>query len=92
MLDKLCDGSAEVSLSDRNDPVEAFVFNRSDKAFSVCIRIRRALRRPHHAKTGVAESPSHGAAPFSDRDRRSARDARPTSRDLPPSQTGPLDP
>jgi hypothetical protein len=31
MFDKLRDGVSKVALADRNDPIEAFVFNRSDE-------------------------------------------------------------
>jgi hypothetical protein len=64
VLDELCDGSAEVSLPYRNDPVETFVFDRSDEALCVGVSVRRALRRQNHLDPSVAELASDCAAPF----------------------------
>ena len=41
----------EMLLPDRNQPVEAFFFDRPHKALGVGVRIRCALGREHHADT-----------------------------------------
>lgn len=44
---KFAERPAQVSLTDENDPVEAFLFDRTDQAFGVRVAIRREVRRLH---------------------------------------------
>jgi alkanesulfonate monooxygenase SsuD/methylene tetrahydromethanopterin reductase-like flavin-dependent oxidoreductase (luciferase family) len=53
-----------VTLPDRNQPVEAFFFDRPDEAFRVRVRIWRALWDEHNVDTGIPQSTSHVAAPL----------------------------
>jgi hypothetical protein len=47
------DGSSKVALANRNDPIEALLFNRSPEAFRVRIRIRRPERCLYDSKAGL---------------------------------------
>ena len=47
------DGSSKVALANRNDPIEALLFNRSHEAFRVRIRIRRPERCLYDSKAGL---------------------------------------
>jgi hypothetical protein len=61
--DELRDRAPEVTLPERNHPVEAFLFDRSDESLSVRIRVRSALGRQNHADASIAKLLSHRAAP-----------------------------
>src|SRR4030095_971901 len=56
--------SSEVGLSERNDPVQTFFLQRPHEAFRVGIRVRRLIRRLHHAHPALLESFAHGRAPL----------------------------
>ena len=45
MGDKLRDGPAKVAFAERNQPIETFLLDRANEAFSVSIAVRRARRR-----------------------------------------------
>ena len=45
VLDELRDDAPEVSLPDRNDPVETFFLNRADESLGVGIRVGSTIRR-----------------------------------------------
>jgi hypothetical protein len=47
------DGSSKVALANRNDPIEALLFNRSHEAFRVRIRIRRPERCLYDSEAGL---------------------------------------
>ena len=51
MGDVLGDRVPEMLLPDRNQPVQAFFFDRPHEPFRVCVRIGRALRGEEHADT-----------------------------------------
>jgi hypothetical protein len=44
---ELCEGSSKVTLADRYDPIETFLFDGSHEAFGVGIRIGRLIWRLH---------------------------------------------
>jgi hypothetical protein len=56
MLDVLRDGATEVPVPDRNQPVQAFFFDRPHEAFRVGVGIRGARGRKHDLHTRVPES------------------------------------
>jgi hypothetical protein len=63
--DKFRDCVPEMTLPQRNHPVETLLFDRSNEPLGVRIRVRSALRRPDHADASVAKLLSQRAAPFS---------------------------
>jgi hypothetical protein len=64
VINEFPDRPSEVFLANRNDPIETFLFDRSDKSFRVRIRIRRLERCLHHAEASLVQQPSHLRAPF----------------------------
>ena len=64
VLDELAHGTAEMALTHRNHPVEAFFFDRSDEALRVRIRVRRPHGRQHDANPRIAQQPSDVLTPF----------------------------
>jgi len=65
VLDKLCDRTAKVALPDRNDPIEAFVFDRADEALRVRIRVGRSFGCHHSADAaGLPEEMANVPAPL----------------------------
>jgi hypothetical protein len=46
------DGSSNVALANRNDPIEALLINRSHEAFRVRIRIRRLEQCLYESEAG----------------------------------------
>ncbi len=58
------DGSSKVALANRNDPIEALLFNRSHEAFCVRIRIRCSERCLYDSKAGLVSQPPHLPTPF----------------------------
>jgi hypothetical protein len=48
----------------RNDPIEAFVFDRADEALRVRIRVGRTLENEHHLDPRVLESTRYVTAPL----------------------------
>ena len=64
VIDEFREGPSEVALAERNDPIEALVFDRSHEAFRVGVRIRRLKRRLHDVHPGLAQQPPHLPAPF----------------------------
>ena len=65
VLDELRDGPSEVAFAERNHPVEALLFDGSDEALRVRVRIRCHHRRQHDANPRIAEPLPHVLAPFS---------------------------
>ena len=49
---ELGQGAAEVTLPDRDDPIQALLFDRSHKALRMRVRVRRVYRRAHRADSG----------------------------------------
>ena len=49
---------------DRNQPVQAFFFDRPHETFRVRVRIGRARRGEEHADTRLLESTPHITAPL----------------------------
>jgi hypothetical protein len=49
---ELGQGAAEVTLPDRDDPIQALFFDRSHKALRMRVRVRRVYRRAHRADSG----------------------------------------
>lgn len=64
VLDVLRHGPPEVPLPDWNQAVKAFFFDRPHEAFSVGVRIGRALRDEDQADTRVLQSTPHITAPL----------------------------
>src|SRR4029079_9696889 len=64
VLDVLRYRAPEMPIPDRNQLVEAFLFDRAHEPLRVCARMRRALRDHEHSNTHVLESTSHVPAPF----------------------------
>jgi len=62
--DVLGHGAAEVPIPDRNQPVQAFFFDRPHEPFRVRVRIGRALRDPDDADSCVPQSAPHVTAPL----------------------------
>jgi hypothetical protein len=62
--DKFRDRAPETTLFNRNHPVEAFLFDRSDEPLRIRIRVRSALGRQDDSDTSVAQVLSHRAAPL----------------------------
>jgi len=66
--DALRHGASKVPLADRNQPVQAFVFDRPHEALRVGVRVRRARRSEDEADTGLPQPASHrdaeGRHPF----------------------------
>src|SRR5450759_1547424 len=58
------DRPSEMPLANRNQPIEALLFDRSHEPFGVGIRIGRLIRRQHHADARFTQSRAHGRAPF----------------------------
>ena len=58
------DRSSEMALADRNQPIEALLFDRSHEPFGVGIRIGRLIRRLHDADPRLAQSRAHRRAPL----------------------------
>lgn len=54
----------EVSLAERNDAIETFMFDRADETLGVGLRIRRPARRLHNSDPLIAEQPPYFCAPF----------------------------
>src|SRR5262249_22618508 len=55
---------SEMPFADRNDPIKAFLYDRSHEAFGVRIRIGRLKRRLHYAESGLLQSSTHGRTPL----------------------------
>src|SRR5438552_1561173 len=62
--DEFRDRSSKMALADRNHPIEALLFDRSHEPFGIGIRIRRLMRRLHHADSGLAQPVAHRPAPL----------------------------
>jgi len=43
--DEVCHGLLKVALSERDDPIQALVFDRAHEPLGVCVSIRRTIRR-----------------------------------------------
>jgi hypothetical protein len=56
VLDVLRDGAPEMPLPDRNQPVEAFFFDRPHEALCMSVRIRRTRRGQDHPNASITES------------------------------------
>ena len=63
MFDEFRHGSPEMPLADRNQPIEAFFFDRSHEPFGVRVRIGRARGSEDDADPRFPESTPHVAAP-----------------------------
>ena len=57
MHDVLGHGMPKVPLAERNDAIETFLFDGTDEALSVGIRIRRPPRGLHNADASLAQQP-----------------------------------
>ena len=55
---------AQVSLTENDDPVEAFLFDRPDEAFGVRVAIRRAVRRQYDTNPCLGQGLAERAAPL----------------------------
>ena len=64
VLDEFVQRVTEVSLPQRNHPVETFFFDRPDKALGVGIRVRRTRWRQCDANARIGESASYRRAPL----------------------------
>ena len=64
MRDVLRDRRSEVSFAERNQPVQAFLFDGPHEPFGVGICIRGALGRKHDADARLVESTAHVTAPL----------------------------
>jgi hypothetical protein len=64
VLNELAYRSPKMALAQRNDPIKAFLFDRSHKSFGVRTRVRRLTRRLHDADTGVLQNLVDRPAPF----------------------------
>ena len=62
----------QVPLTEEDDPVEAFFFDRTDEAFGVRVAIRRAVRRLHDTnpgfRQGLLERPAPLRVPIAEQD------------------------
>ena len=65
MIDELAKDSLEMTLAERNDPIQAFPADGSDQPLAKCIRLRRSSRRFQDADPETA----HGAVRGSGKDR-----------------------
>ena len=64
MLDVLRDRPTEMTIAERDHPVQTLLFDRSHEAFGVHIRIGRLKRRLHHADPGLSQPGTHRRAPL----------------------------
>ena len=64
MRDVVRERTAEMALTDQDDPVQALSLDRSHEAFRVRVGIRRADGRLHDGNPGVGEAFADAAAPF----------------------------
>ena len=55
---------AQVSFTEKDDPVEAFFLDRTDEAFGVRVAIRRAVRRQYDTNPRVGQGLAERAAPL----------------------------
>jgi hypothetical protein len=55
--------ATKMPLAERQDPIQAFLLNRSHEAFCVSIAVRRAGRRPDDANAGRPEYFLHRVGP-----------------------------
>ena len=62
--DEFRDRSSEMALANRDQPIEALLFDRSHEPFSIGVRIRRLIRRLHHADPRLAQPGAHRRAPL----------------------------
>src|SRR5688572_15249207 len=56
--------AAQMAFAERHDAIEAFLFDRPDKSFRMCIAVGSPGRSPNHAYARLPEQPSHGTAPL----------------------------
>src|SRR5262249_3108130 len=61
---KFGDGASEVTLPDRNHPVETLRLDRAHEAFRIGIRVRRSFRNQHDADSRIHQPTPHVAAPL----------------------------
>ena len=54
MLNKFVHGTSEVALADRNDPIEALLFDRAHEPFGVGTRTGRLIRCLHDVDQSAA--------------------------------------
>jgi hypothetical protein len=64
VLDVHRDGASEVPLPDRNQPVEAFFFDRPHETLRASVRIRRARSGQDDPDASVTESTPYVIAPL----------------------------
>jgi hypothetical protein len=64
VLDVFRDGAAEVPLAHRNQPVQAFFFDRPHEPFRIGVRIWRTRRRENHVNPRVPQLPPHLLTPL----------------------------
>ena len=80
VLAELRDCLPQVPLTDWNDAIETFFFDRPYKSLGVRVRVGRALGDPHHVDARVPEPTPDIMAPFpipiADQDLRWAHDTR----------------
>jgi hypothetical protein len=62
--EELRESTTEVALTQGNDAVQAFFFDRANKPLRVGIAVRRTKRCPGHAHTRRLEQMSNGGAPL----------------------------
>ena len=64
VIDEFREGPSKVTLAERNDAIEALVFDRPGEPFGVGVRVGRLKRRLHDVYPGIAQQTSNIPAPF----------------------------
>ena len=65
VLDKFRDRPSEVPFTERNHPIETFLFDRAHEALRVGVGIRRLERRLYNVDTSLRQQLSELATPLS---------------------------
>lgn len=64
VLDVLGDRAPEMALTERHDPIEAFLLDRAHEAFGVGIRVRRLVLGAHDLDRGFTQLFENPVRPF----------------------------